>query len=421
MEARRHESAPPDKLHPGSVSAISVLMVIPSDAVEGRTVSPSTCIAGLPLLRRIILAATRAGFRQILLHPACAAEDRGLLAGTAATVIVPDGRLPPLPRSRIVLLATHVLPQVKWLRALSEMSIESERLYADGCSAAVIETGDSDAVLAEAVRCGGARELFESLGEVFKTADRPLSQDGRFTLTTPQAVPRAEDWLLGGLVKEAEGFMSRHVERRISLAITRRLAGTRVTPNVMTLVSLAVGLVGAPFFLSPTPVYQLTGALLLLTHSILDGCDGELARLRFQESRWGSLLDFWGDNVVYVALMACIAGGWSLAIQAAWPLGLGGVAVASALLTAGFVYRHTREETTIAGPLFPDGGRKRADWLPRMADMLVRRDFIYLVVLLSAAGKAKWFLALAAVGTPIFFAVLVWIARAEARRRELPS
>jgi phosphatidylglycerophosphate synthase len=62
----------------------------------------------------------------------------------------------------------------------------------------------------------------------------------------------------------------------------------------MTLVSLAVGLVGAPFFLSETWGYQLTGALLFLAHSILDGCDGELARLKFLESRTGALLDFWG-------------------------------------------------------------------------------------------------------------------------------
>lgn len=397
----------------------SVLLVVPPGAVGG-SVAPSTRIAGLPLLLRIVLAATRAGFSQILLHPAAVHQDRSLLAGTAAAALAPGGLLPQRPRSRIVLLTTHVLPQVKWLRALLAMPIEPERLYADGSWAAVIETGDPALILTEVARGADAREVFAALGEMFRTADRPLSQDGRFILTTPQAVRSAEDWLLRGLVKEAEGFMSRHVERRISLAITRRLAGTRITPNVMTLVSLGVGLGGAPFFLSPMPAYQLTGALLLLTHSILDGCDGELARLKFQESRWGSLLDFWGDNLVYVALMACIAVGWSLAIQAAWPLGLGGVAVASALLTAGFVYRQTREETTIAGPLFPDGGRKRADWLARMADMLVRRDFIYLVVLLSAAGKATWFLALAAVGTPIFFVVLVWIARAGAHRGEVP-
>src|SRR5207244_4480198 len=80
----------------------------------------------------------------------------------------------------------------------------------------------------------------------------------------------AERWLLSTLVKETEGFMSRHVERKISLAITRRLAGTRITPNAMTLVSVAVGLLGAGFFLSTQASMQLAGALLFLFHSILD-------------------------------------------------------------------------------------------------------------------------------------------------------
>lgn len=398
-----------------------MLLTVPAGAIGGNGVSADTRIAGLPLLLRIVLAATRAGFRQILLHPACAAEDRGLLAGTAATVLAPDGRFPPLSRSRIVLLATHVLPQVKWLRSLLEMPIEPDRLYTDGAAVAVIETDDPDRVLAEAARCDGAEELFRSLGKAFETGDLPFGPEGRFTLATPHAVSKAEAWLLGSLVKEAEGFMSRHVERRISLALTRRLASTRITPNVMTFVSLGVGLLGTPFFLSQIPAYQLAGALLLLSHSILDGCDGELARLKFQESRLGSLLDFWGDNVVHVAVMAGIAIGWSLATHSAWPLLIGGVAAASVLVTATFVYRLTRQETAVAGPLFPSGSRTRTSWLPRMTDLLARRDFIYLVVLLSAAGKAAWFLVLAAVGTPIFFLVLVWVARAERGRRDFAS
>ena len=103
--------------------------------------------------------------------------------------------------------------------------------------------------------------------------------------------------------------MSRHVERRVSLAVTRRLVETSVTPNAMTLISVAIGLLGALGFLSPAPAFQLAGALLFLTHSILDGCDGELARLKFLESRWGAALDFWGDNVVHVAVFAALAVG----------------------------------------------------------------------------------------------------------------
>ena len=396
-----------------------VLITVPSGALGSEGVSSSTRIAGLPLLLRIVLAATHAGFGRILIHPAAVSDDGSAIAGTAATVLPRDGRLPTLPRGRIVLLATNVLPQVKWLRSLLEIPIEPERLYADGSAVAVIETGTPDRVLAEAARCDGAPALFESLREAYKTADRSFGGEGRFPLATPRAVPKAEAWLLGGLIKEAEGFMSRHVERRISLALTRRLATTRITPNVMTVVSLVVGLLGVPFFLSQRPAYQLTGALLLLSHSILDGCDGELARLKFQESRLGSLLDFWGDNVVHVAVMAGIAIGWSLAVQAAWPLLIGGVAAASVLLTATLVYRLTRHGTTVAGALFPSGSGPRPSWLSRMADMLARRDFIYLVVLLSALGKATWFLALAAVGTPVFLLALTWIARAERQRREV--
>ena len=389
-------------------------MIVPGGGAGPEGIPPGTPVAGLPLLRRIVLAAMRAGFSRILIHPAPASEAHGVLAGTAAAVLSPGG--PPLPCGRFVLLAANVLPQVKWLRSLLEMPIEPERLYADGSGVAVIETRRPDVILAEAVRCDRAEDLFKSLGEAFKTADRPVDGEGRFTLTTPQAVPKAEDWLLGGLIKDAEGFMSRHVERRISLALTRRLAPTRITPNAMTFVSLGVGLIGAPFFLSPMPAYQFTGALLLLSHSILDGCDGELARLKFQESRLGSRLDFWGDNVVHMVVMACIAIGWSLAIQAAWPLLIGGLAAASVLLTAAFVYRLTGQETAVAGALFRSGSRTRASWLPRMADVLARRDFIYVVVLLSAAGKAVWFLVLAAVGTPVFLLVIVWIARTEGRR-----
>jgi hypothetical protein len=44
--------------------------------------------------------------------------------------------------------------------------------------------------------------------------------------------------------------MSRHFDRRISLAVSRRLANTRVTPDQMTLVATAIGVAAAPFFVS---------------------------------------------------------------------------------------------------------------------------------------------------------------------------
>ena len=55
------------------------------------------------------------------------------------------------------------MPQAKWLRALREAEVESERVYADGQLAAVIDTDDPSFVLAAATRCRDVGELMATL------------------------------------------------------------------------------------------------------------------------------------------------------------------------------------------------------------------------------------------------------------------
>jgi hypothetical protein len=64
------------------------------------------------------------------------------------------------------------------------------------------------------------------------------------------------------------------------------------------------------------------------------------------------------------------------------------------------------------GPLFTHVS-KRSSPASRLADELARRDFIYLVLILSLFGKAGWFLVMAAAGAPIFFLGLIGISLAE--------
>jgi len=369
-------------------------------AAEADEAAPAldTSVAGLPLLRRIVLAATRAQLLPVL-GPGL--DAAGLLEGSPAVDLGAMGLARLAGRRRIIVVAANVIPQSGWLRALARMPVERETLYVDGAMMALVETEDPGKVLAEAARCATAAELIAALGERFPRAPAPLDQNGRFPLTALRDVTRAETWLLEHLVKDSEGFMSRHFERRISLALTRRLARTAITPNAMTFVSLAVGLGSAPFFLSPRPTWQVAGALLFLAHSILDGCDGELARLKFLESRSGALLDFWGDNVVHVTVFACMAIGWSLASASALPVllgvaAIGAVGVASAVLSGfGLQPKLPGTEATAA----------------RVVDALANRDFIYLVLALSTVGRAWWFVALVATGTPIFVLAALWANR----------
>ncbi len=319
-------------------------------------VAPESVLLGLPIVRRTALAARRAGFEEIaVVDPPLAV--RAALVGTEAESLAE----PPPAGVR-----------VDWNRVVAVRDLEAIREGAPPASVGV-------------------------------------------AVDSPADLRRAEDHLLASLVKDTEGFMSRHVERKLSLAVSRRLAATTVTPNAMTLLSVAIGLFGATFFLDATAASQTTGALLFLLHSILDGCDGEIARLKFQESRWGGLLDFWGDNVVHVAVFSAIAAGWSRAVGAAWPLAFGALAVGGTLASAFLVYSRTMAAPR-EGPLYTSVATADHTRLSRAADALSRRDFIYLVLILSAFGKAAWFLVLTAVGAPVYFLVLTAIALAERRR-----
>lgn len=381
----------------------AVLVVVP--AVNG--VSPASVVGGLPLIRRIALAAATAGYERVLVGDVGQGLDT-LLEGTGASVpATPDGVAEGSAR-RVVVVPADVVPLSRWLQALRELPLEGETFFVDPSMTVVVDTARPGEVVALALRGPSTGALVAELRRTRAEVSPPADAQGRTVVRAPGDLRRAEAWLLRSLIKRNEGFMSRHFERRISLAVTRRLAATPVTPNVMTVVSVAVGLAGAPFFLSSAPAWQLVGALVFLAHSILDGCDGELARLKFLQSRVGAVLDFWGDNVVHVAVFACMAIGWSLAVRSVWPLVLGAVAVAAMLGSAAAMFERTAADRVMAI------GGSRAD---RLAGALANRDFIYLVVLAAAFGRAQWCLAAAAAGTPGFLALVLWRDRYHGRLR----
>ena len=355
---------------------------------------PEMPAAGLAVLSRIALAGCRAGLAPVLaggLRNTPRLDDAGAVDVGAVSESGPR---------RIIVCPANVLAQTRWLRALAEAPLRAETLYVDTSMVAVLDTEDPGKVLAEAARCGSATELIGAVSERLPRVAAAFDTRGRLALAGATDVDAAETWLLRGLVKDSEGFMSRHFERHVSLAVTRRLVWTPITPNAMTLVSLAVGLASAPFFLSARPAWQVLGALIFLAHSILDGCDGELARLKFLESARGARLDFWGDNVVHVAVFSAMAVGWSLAAHSALPLllgvaAIGAVGVATAVLSG-----------TGMQPRPPD-----SEATARVVDALANRDFIYLVLVLSTVGRAWWFVALVATGTPIFVLAALWANR----------
>jgi phosphatidylglycerophosphate synthase len=138
------------------------------------------------------------------------------------------------------------------------------------------------------------------------------------------AARRAEWELLKLLRTRPGGLVARELNRRLSLPISRLLLNTPVTPNQVTLVAFLLGLVGVALIAGGGYGLAVVGAALLQLNSIIDGIDGELARMRYTTSAAGAYLDSVADETISAALFAAI--GWHLARHGGWwgylPLGV---------------------------------------------------------------------------------------------------
>ena len=120
----------------------------------------------------------------------------------------------------------------------------------------------------------------------------------------------AQKKLLKSLTKHEDGIVSKKFNRKISAFITKFLVKTPITPN---LISLIIPLF-APlaFVMLSQGVYPwiFIGGLLVQFLSIIDGNDGEVARLKFMSSKWGEWLDPIMDRYVDSLIIAGLSWGY---------------------------------------------------------------------------------------------------------------
>ena len=101
----------------------------------------------------------------------------------------------------------------------------------------------------------------------------------------------AEKKLLATLKKTSDGPVSRYLNRPISTRITRHLLRTDITPNYVSFFSFILAMLGAFLFFSGGYINLVIGAILAQVSSVIDGCDGEIARLKFQVTEFGGWFD----------------------------------------------------------------------------------------------------------------------------------
>jgi phosphatidylglycerophosphate synthase len=154
------------------------------------------------------------------------------------------------------------------------------------------------------------------------------------------SIAAAERELLRGLGKSHQGITDAVINHHMSRPITRWLATTSVTPNQVTIVSILLGLFAAVLLCERSYPYVALGGVLIQLQSVLDSCDGELARLRFQYSLFGQWLDNVGDDLVDNAFIA----GAGVAAGGIW-MWLGFYAATLRLLAATAVFYEVYRKT----------------------------------------------------------------------------
>jgi phosphatidylserine synthase len=173
----------------------------------------------------------------------------------------------------------------------------------------------------------------------------PLAWQARGTIGPPRPIPvpegsvfdvsstaarRTSAWqLLRKSGKPTDGWLARHIHRKISRVFSYVLLQLGLTANHATLFTAVIGLASAWLMAQTSQQTMIAGAFLLWFASIADGIDGEMARLSLSESAYGEQLDTLVDHTTHALCYAAIVIGW-------WRQGIGprGAVLAAAVALA---------------------------------------------------------------------------------------
>jgi len=236
------------------------------------------------------------------------------------------------------------------------------------------------------------RELVETFGVAEPWQE--LENEGDVTL--------ARRKVLAGAVGFSDGVVARHLNRPISQRITERLLSRNVKPWQVSVTVFVLSLAaGATFAIG----HAATGGCLAQLASVLDGVDGELARVRYQDSPFGgvydALLDRVGDAVVIggMTLYAWLAGAGHVAVA----LGFAAVAGSSLSMLVKEKYGTQFQRT------YTDDREGLFRWL-----LLGRDGRLFLALVAGVTGQVVPVLAYLAVGTHLHAGLRIYRIRTEA-------
>lgn len=242
---------------------------------------------------------------------------------------------------------------------------------------------------------------------------RRLAQNGRMAavdigqaawqdVDTPEALRHAERMLYRSTRKPTDGPVSRWLNRPISIQFTKVFLALGVTPNQVSFLTLFLGFMAAWSISYGNYAHVALAGLLFQFSSILDGSDGEVAKLRMTGSTKGEWIDTLVDALTYVAFFTGVIVGHYQRTQSFTALRIGFLGLAVAVLSMSVMYFYLmntgsgslRKYVTAFTEMASDRRRHPLYRLMSRLTFLTRRDFFaFAFCIFALLNRLDWIFA----------------------------
>ncbi len=286
----------------------------------------------------------------------------------------------------------------------SGMHVLSTRLFVErGAMLRFLE--EAQPVISE--HCAVDLESWKTLFARFEQScrhNKPRGNGWQF-LENQDEIGDVERQFLSRAGKSQDGLVSRFLNRPISRRLTRLLLKFPITPTGWTLSIFVLPVITFIFLVTGTYLGILIATIIYQIYSVVDGCDGEIARAKYLESKRGGRIDDLCDVIGGLLFVIGLGVGLSRA-SATWVYATEGILCALLIATNEFLLRKTMLEPTLKSrelnvAMYPRHrqlvehsalgffGDKFAWGLVQ----ITKRDVgILFFVLLAAAGLSQWIL-----------------------------
>lgn len=220
---------------------------------------------------------------------------------------------------------------------------------------------------------------------------------------------KAEDLIFDYVGKTATGWISRNINSKFSLPTSRLLVKTPLTPNM---ISVGINIIGSLCGIFYAIGHPVIGALFMHIATVLDRCDGEVARVKLLETKKGQWVDTVSDQFTVLSFIIGVPVGYYFTSNNPIALVLGGINVFLFLFFVAwsfyFLTRYTNSGSLVTyfevDKLIEPQKTTFIRKLLKIVRPLGRRNVYSLAfILIAVVGGYPWVLGITTIAAIMFF------------------